>query len=82
VEAELTHEFLFRGTAGPAYHSIIASGENACTLHYVENSRECRDGDLLLMDFGAEYNHYAADLTRTIPVNGKFSILILPTAVR
>lgn len=73
VEAELTHEFLFSGTAGPAYHSIIASGENACTLHYVENSRECRDGDLLLMDFGAEYNHYAADLTRTIPVNGKFS---------
>jgi Xaa-Pro aminopeptidase len=73
VEAELTHEFLFHGTAGSAYHPIIASGKNACTLHYVENSMECRDGDLLLMDFGAEYNHYAADLTRTIPVNGKFS---------
>ncbi len=73
VEAELTHEFLFSGTAGSAYHPIIATGKNACTLHYVENSMECRDGELLLMDFGAEYNHYAADLTRTIPVNGKFS---------
>jgi Xaa-Pro aminopeptidase len=73
VEAELTHEFLFQGAAGSAYHPIIAAGANACTLHYVENSRECKDGDLLLMDFGAEYNHYAADLTRTIPVSGKFS---------
>lgn len=73
VEAELTHEFIFSGTAGSAYHPIIATGKNACTLHYVENSMECRDGELLLMDFGAEYNHYAADLTRTIPVNGKFS---------
>ena len=73
VEAELTHEFLFQGTSGSAYHPIIASGENACTLHYVENGAGCRDGELLLMDFGAEYGHYAADLTRTIPVNGKFS---------
>jgi Xaa-Pro aminopeptidase len=73
VEAELTHEFLYSGIVGSAYHPIIASGENACTLHYIGNSMECRDGDLLLMDFGAEYNHYAADLTRTIPVNGKFS---------
>jgi len=73
VEAELTHEFLFHGTAGSAYHPIIASGENACTLHYVENSMVCKDGELLLMDFGAEYNHYAADLTRTIPVNGKYT---------
>jgi Xaa-Pro aminopeptidase len=73
VEAELTHEFLFSGATGSAYHPIIASGENACTLHYIENCRECRDGDLLLMDFGAEYGHYAADLTRTIPVNGKFT---------
>ena len=73
IEAELTHEFLFRGTAGSAYHPIIAAGLNACTLHYVDNSCECNDGDLLLMDFGAEYGHYAADLTRTIPVNGKFS---------
>jgi Xaa-Pro aminopeptidase len=73
VEAELIHEFLFRGAAGSAYHPIVASGENACTLHYIENSRECKDGDLLLMDFGAEYGQYAADLTRTIPVNGKFT---------
>lgn len=73
VEAELTHEFLFQGASGSAYHPIIASGENACTLHYVENSAICKDGDLLLMDFGAEYGNYAADLTRTIPVSGKFS---------
>lgn len=73
VEAELTHEFLFNGTAGSAYHPIIAAGENACTLHYIENSETCKDGDLLLMDFGAEYGNYAADLTRTIPVNGKFT---------
>jgi Xaa-Pro aminopeptidase len=73
VEAELTHEFIFHGTAGSAYHPIIAGGLNACTLHYTENSMECNNGELLLMDFGAEYNHYAADLTRTIPVNGKFS---------
>lgn len=73
VEAEITHEFLFQGASGSAYHPIIASGENACTLHYIENSATCRAGDLLLMDFGAEYGHYAADLTRTIPVSGKFT---------
>ncbi len=73
VEAEILHEFMFHGHSEAAYHSIIASGENACTLHYIENSRECREGDLLLMDFGAEWNHYAADLTRTIPVSGKFT---------
>ncbi|MCK9400787.1 MAG: aminopeptidase P family protein [Bacteroidales bacterium] len=73
VEAELTHEFLFRGAVGSAYHPIIATGENACTLHYIENSCECKDGELLLMDFGAEYGHYAADMTRTIPVNGRFT---------
>lgn len=73
IEAEITHEFLYEGAAGTAYHSIIASGMNACTLHYIENAGECKDGELLLMDFGAEYGHYAADLTRTIPVNGKFS---------
>jgi Xaa-Pro aminopeptidase len=73
VEAELTHEFLFRGTSGSAYHPIIATGENACTLHYVENSAICGEGELLLMDFGAEYSNYAADLTRTIPVSGKFT---------
>jgi len=73
VEAELTHEFLFQGAVGSAYHPIVASGGNACTLHYIDNSGECKDGELLLMDFGAEYGHYAADLTRTIPVNGKFT---------
>lgn len=73
IDAELTHEFLFNGSSGSAYHPIIASGENACTLHYIENSEVCKDGDLLLMDFGAEYGNYAADLTRTIPVSGKFS---------
>jgi len=73
IEAELTHEFLFQGASGSAYHPIIATGINACSLHYIENSSECKDGELLLMDFGAEYGNYAADLTRTIPVNGRFT---------
>ncbi len=73
VEAEIYHEFLRNRSRGPAYGSIIASGENACILHYVDNNRECKDGDLLLMDFGAEYANYAADMTRTVPVNGKFT---------
>ncbi len=73
IEAELYYSFLKQRATGPAYGSIIASGDRARTLHYVENNRECKDGELLLMDFGAEYGNYAADLTRTIPVNGKFS---------
>jgi Xaa-Pro aminopeptidase len=73
VEAEIQHTFLSQRATGPAYGSILASGENACTLHYVSNNAECRDGDLILMDFGADYGGYNADLTRTIPVNGKFS---------
>ncbi|AKD05622.1 aminopeptidase P N-terminal domain-containing protein [Pontibacter korlensis] len=73
IEAEIYHEFLRNRSKGPAYESIIASGENACILHYVDNNRECKDGDLVLMDFGAEYANYAADLTRTVPVNGKFT---------
>lgn len=73
VEAEITHEFLWNKASGHAYAPIIASGKNACILHYVENNQTCKDGDLLLMDFGAEYANYAADCTRTIPVNGKFS---------
>jgi Xaa-Pro aminopeptidase len=73
VEAEIYHEFLRNRSRGPAYSPIIASGENACILHYVDNNRECKDGDLLLMDFGAEYANYAADMTRTVPVNGKFT---------
>jgi len=74
VEAEIIAEFIRNRANGHAYEPIIASGANACVLHYVENNRECKDGDLLLMDFGAEYANYASDLTRTIPVNGKFSV--------
>ena len=72
IEAEIYHSFLSQRSAGPGYGSIIASGDRARTLHYVENNRECKDGELILMDFGAEYGGYNADLTRTIPVNGKF----------
>ncbi|WP_373498158.1 aminopeptidase P N-terminal domain-containing protein [Desulfococcus sp.] len=73
VEAEICHEFLKNRARWPAYEPIIASGPNACILHYVKNDRQMADGDLVLMDFGAEYAHYAADLTRTVPVNGRFS---------
>lgn len=73
IEAEIFHSFLSQRSAGPAYGSIIASGDRARTLHYVSNNQECKDGELILMDFGAEYGGYCADLTRTIPVNGKFS---------
>lgn len=73
IEAEITHEFLRNRATRHAYGCIIASGDSARVLHYVENNRECKDGDLLLMDFGAEYGNYCADLTRTIPVNGKFT---------
>ena len=73
VEAEIQHSFLSQRATGPGYSSILASGENACTLHYISNNQECKDGDLILMDFGADYGGYNADLTRTIPVNGKFS---------
>ena len=72
IEAEIYHSFLSQRASGPAYGSIIASGDRARTLHYVENSRECKEGELLLMDFGAEYGNYCADLTRTVPVSGKF----------
>ncbi len=73
VEAEITHEFLKYGTSGHAYLPIIASGNNANALHYTENNKVCKNGDLLLMDFGAECGNYIADCTRTIPVNGKFT---------
>jgi Xaa-Pro aminopeptidase len=73
IEAEIYHQFLKQRATGPAYSNIIASGDSARVLHYIENNRECKDGDLILMDFGAEYGNYCADLTRTIPVNGKFS---------
>lgn len=73
IEAEITHEFAVNRAQGHAYRPIIASGKNACVLHYTDNKDVCRDGELLLMDFGAEYLNYAADLTRTIPVSGKFT---------
>ena len=72
IEAEIYHSFLSQRSTGPGYSSIIASGDRARTLHYVSNNNECKDGELLLMDFGASYGNYNADLTRTIPVNGKF----------
>jgi Xaa-Pro aminopeptidase len=73
IEAEIFHSFLSQRATGAAYNSIIASGDSARTLHYISNNQECKDGDLILMDFGAEYGGYCADLTRTIPVNGKFT---------
>lgn len=73
IHAEIIHSFLSQRATGEAYGSIIASGDRARVLHYVENSRECLDGELILMDFGAEYGNYAADLSRTVPVNGKFT---------
>jgi Xaa-Pro aminopeptidase len=73
IEAEIIHSFLSQRASGEAYGSIIASGDRARTLHYVSNNQECKDGELVLMDFGASYGGYNADLTRTIPVNGKFS---------
>jgi Xaa-Pro aminopeptidase len=73
VEAEITHEFIRKGASGHAYPPIIASGENNCILHYNQNDQECREGELLLLDFGAEYANYAGDCSRTIPVSGKFS---------
>lgn len=72
VEAEITHEFV-RNRAEHGYHPIVGSGRNSCILHYNQNDQPCKDGDLLLLDFGAEYANYSADLTRTIPVNGHFN---------
>lgn len=73
IEAELLHEFMRHGLRTPAYPCIVAGGENACVLHYTDNVDQLRDGDLLLIDAGAEYQNYAADITRTFPVNGRFS---------
>lgn len=73
IEAEIMHEFLRNRATRQAYGSIIASGDRARVLHYVENNQQCKSGELILMDFGAEYGNYCADLTRTIPVNGKFT---------
>lgn len=73
IEAELMHEFIKRRANGFAYTPIIASGKNACVLHYIQNNAQCKDGEVILMDVGAEYANYASDLTRCIPVNGKFT---------
>jgi Xaa-Pro aminopeptidase len=73
IEAELAHEFLRNRSKGFAYTPIVASGKNACVLHYIENNKQCQDGDVILLDVGAEYANYSSDLTRCIPVNGRFT---------
>jgi len=73
IEAEIYHEFLRNRSRGPAFATIVASGVDSCTLHYVKNNKQCLDGELVLIDFGAEYANYASDVTRTVPVNGKFT---------
>jgi Xaa-Pro aminopeptidase len=73
IEAELIHEFVRNKSEGWAYGPIIASGKNACVLHYVENNKQCKDGDVILLDVAAQYANYASDLTRCLPVNGKFT---------
>ena len=73
IEAEVIHEFLKNKANGHSFGPIVASGKNACILHYVDNNCQCKEGDLLLLDTGADYANYASDMTRTIPINGKFS---------
>jgi Xaa-Pro aminopeptidase len=73
IEAEWVHEFVRNGSRGFAYEPIIASGANSCVLHYIENDKPCNKGDILLLDVGAEYANYNADLTRSIPVSGRYS---------
>ena len=73
LEGEILHEFSRHGARFPSYNTIVGSGENACILHYTENESEMRDGDLVLIDAGCEYQGYAGDITRTFPVNGKFT---------
>ena len=73
IEAEITHEFIRNRAPRHAYDPIVASGDRARVLHYIENNQECKDGEVILMDFGASYGNYSADLTRSIPVNGKFT---------
>jgi Xaa-Pro aminopeptidase len=74
IEAEFAHEFLRRGSRGFAYTPIIASGSNACVLHYIANDLPCKEGDVILLDVGAEYGNYNADMTRCIPVSGRFTV--------
>jgi Xaa-Pro aminopeptidase len=73
IEAEITHEFLRQRATGHAYSPIIASGKNAIVLHYIDNNQVCKDGDVILFDFGAEYGNYNADMSRSVPVNGRFT---------
>src|SRR5258708_32258423 len=73
IEAEITHEFLKQRATGHAYSPIIASGPNANILHYIDNNQVCKDGDVILFDFGAEYANYNADMSRSVPVNGRFT---------
>ncbi len=73
IQAEIDHEFTINRSSGQGYAPIIASGKNACVLHYVENNKKCNNDELILFDFGAEYANYSADMSRTIPVNGKFT---------
>jgi Xaa-Pro aminopeptidase len=73
LEAEINHEFRRNGCSSPAFPTIVASGKNACVLHYTENSSVLEDGDLVLIDAGAEFDYYASDVTRTFPVNGHFT---------
>ena len=73
IEAELLHEFVRQGSRGFAYTPIIGSGKNACVLHYIENHHRCQDGEMVLLDVAAEFNGWNADMTRTVPVNGRFT---------
>ena len=73
IEAECMHEFLRNRSKGFAYNPIIGSGYSACVLHYIENNKQCKDGDVILLDWAAEYANYSSDMTRSIPVNGKFT---------
>ncbi|HEY9034812.1 MAG TPA: Xaa-Pro aminopeptidase [Pseudomonadales bacterium] len=73
LEAEILHEFAMAGARHPAYSSIVGGGSNACILHYIDNNQPLKDGDLVLIDAGCELDHYAADITRTFPVNGRFT---------
>jgi Xaa-Pro aminopeptidase len=73
VEAEIVHEFMRNGSRGPAFETIVASGIDSCTLHYIKNDKQCKEGDLVLIDFGVVYANYASDVTRTVPVDGRFS---------
>jgi Xaa-Pro aminopeptidase len=73
IEAEVIHEYLSNRASGHSFSPIVASGANSCILHYVDNNKQCKDGDILLLDTGADYANYASDMTRTIPVNGVYT---------